>query len=32
VTAAEKENPRLAMAIVLAAITGARLGELCGLR
>ena len=32
VTAAEEENPVLAMAIVLAAITGARLGELCGLR
>ena len=32
VTAAEEENPVLAMAIVLAAITGSRLGELCGLR
>jgi integrase len=32
VIAAEEENPVLAMAIVLAAITGARLGELCGLR
>lgn len=32
VVAAEEENPMLAMAIVLAAITGARLGELCGLR
>ena len=32
VTIAEEENPVLAMAIVLAAITGSRLGELCGLR
>ncbi|HTT88936.1 MAG TPA: tyrosine-type recombinase/integrase [Acidimicrobiales bacterium] len=32
VITAENENPVLAMAIVLAAITGARLGELCGLR
>lgn len=32
VAMAEEENPVLATAIVLAAITGARLGELCGLR
>lgn len=32
VATAEKDNPVLAAAIVLVAITGARLGELCGLR
>ena len=32
VAAAEQENPILALAIVMAAMTGARLGELCGLR
>lgn len=32
VSAAQEANPTLAMAIVLAAMTGARLGELCGLR